>query len=446
MNIIIAGDGEVGFHLAKLLSSENHNITVIDPKTDFIKLVENENNILAVSGDPTSISVLKDNNVRKTDLFISVVHDEKTNIITTMLAKQLGAKTTIARISNPEYLETENREYFKKIGIDHLVCPERIAAEEILFLLNESGAIEYFEFSHSKLALMLIKIPLNSNFASKKIDDIFVEHSELAFRFVAIHRKSQTVVPKKGELILAGDYVYVIVKVEQVDGLLDVAGIKKFPIKNVMIIGGGRIGAKTALRLENKMNVKLIEIDKSRGRRLSNILQNTLIIHGDAKDMHLLEQEDLSQMDAFVAVTENSETNILTSLIAKQYGVKRVITLIDPIEYIDVAQNIGLESTINKKLITASHIAQFTMRANVASMKCLNGVDAEVMEFVAKAKSIATKKPIKNIGLPEGAIIGGIVRNNEGFIASADFQINENDNVVVFALPSAYSKIQRLFN
>lgn len=446
MNIIIAGDGEVGFHLAKLLSSENHNITIIDPQTDFIKLVENENNILAVSGDPTSVSVLKDNNVRKTDLFVSVVHDEKTNIITAILAKQLGAKTTIARISNPEYLEKENKEIFKRQGIDHLVCPERIAAEEILFLLNESGAIEYFEFSKSKLALILIKIHKNSSFVDSKIDDIFVAHSEISFRFVAIHRESMTIIPKKGEFLRCNDYVYVIVKVEDVDAFLQAAGIKKYPIKNVMIVGGGRIGAKTALRLENKMNVKLIDIDKSRGRKLSNILQRTLIINGDAKDISLLQQEDISQMDAFVAVTENSETNIITSLIAKRHGVKRVITLIDPIEYIDIAQNIGLESTINKKLITASHIAQYTMRANVASMKCLNGVDAEVMEFVAKEKSIVTKKTIKDIGLPNGTIIGGIVRDNVGYIASADFQIKENDNVVVFALPSAYSKIQKLFN
>jgi trk system potassium uptake protein len=446
MNIIIAGDGEVGFHLAKLLSSENHNITIIDPHTDFIKLVENENNILAVTGDPTNISVLRENDVKRADLFVAVVHEEKTNILSASLAKQLGAKKTIARIANPEYLIPQNAAYFNSFGIDHLVCPERLAADEIVSLLNQSGAIEIFNFSQGQLSLVLIKIPKDSEFTDKSIDEINILQPELIFRIVAMHRKSKTIIPKGTDIICEGDFVYAVVKRNDIDEFLKHAGIQEYPIHNVMILGGGRVGQKTALRIEKEMNVKLIEMDRSKGRKLTAILQDTLVIHGDGRDIQLLEQEDIRQMDAFISVTANSETNILTCLMAKRMGVKRVIALIDNVDFIDVAQNIGIDITINKKLITAGHIAQYTMKARVSSVKCLYGVDAEVMEFQAMPKSRVTKKPIRSIGLPDGSIIGGVVRNKVGFIATGDFQIEPDDSVVVFALPAAYQKVQQLFN
>ena len=291
MKIIIAGDGEVGFHLAKLLSSENHNITIIDPHTDFIKLVENENNILAVTGDPTSIDVLKENNVKRADLFVSVVHEEKTNIVSAALAKQLGAKKTIARIANPEYLNEANCLYFSNMGVDHMVCPERLAADEIVALLNESGATEIFDFSQGQLSLVLIKIPEQSDFSNKQIDEINLLQPELIFRIVAIHRKSETIIPQGNDQALPGDFVYAVVKKLDTHEFLQHAGIEKFPIHNVMIIGGGRIGQKTALRIEKKMNVKLIEIDRAKGRKLTNILEDTLVIHGDGRDIELLYQE-----------------------------------------------------------------------------------------------------------------------------------------------------------
>lgn len=445
MKIIIAGDGEVGFHLAKLLSSENHNITIIDPQTDFIKLVENENNILAITGDPTSIDVLLENGVKRADLFVSVVHDEKTNIVSASLARQLGAKKTIARITNPEFLSEQNAQYFKNIGIDHLVCPERLAADEISTLLNVTGATEIFDFSQGKLSLVLIKIPDHSEFANKKIDEINLLQPELIFRIVAVHRPAGTIIPKGTDTISVNDFVYAVVKKSDIDHFIEHVGIKRYPINNVMIIGGGRIGQKTALKIEKNRNVKLIEIDRNRGRKLTNILQDTLVIHGDGRDIQLLQQEDIGSMDAFISVTANSETNIINCLIAKRLGVRRVIALIDNIDFIDVSQNIGIDITINKKLITAGHIAQFTMNAKAVSVKCLYGVDAEVMEFQAMPKSKATRRNIRDIGLPEGSIIGGIVRDKIEYIATGDFQIQENDHVVVFALPAAYQKVQKFF-
>ncbi len=446
MNIIIAGDGEIGFHLAKMLSSvENHNITVIDPHTDFVKLFENDNAIIAITGDTTSIEVLRENNIKHTDLFVSVVHDEKTNVVSASLAKQLGAKLTIARISTPDYLEPKNLQYLNKIGIDHIVCPESLAANEISSLLYNTGATEIFDFSQGQLSLVLVKILKNSDFLGKKINEIDILQPELIFRIVAVRRKTQTIMPSDELIIMPDDSIYAVVKKADIDDFLEHAGVEKYPIHNVMIVGGGRVGRKIAGNIEKYMNIKLIELDRNKGIKLTNILQDTMIIQGDGRDMQLLLQEGIQQMDAFISVTGNSETNILNCLTIKKLGVKRVIALIDNIDFMDVAQNIGLDITINKKLITAGHIAQFTSKAKVVSVKYLYGIDAEAMEFKAMPKSKATKKQIKELKLPKGSIIGGIVRNKSGYIATDAFQIEPDDNIIVFALPEAYHNVQKFF-
>jgi len=445
MNIIIAGDGEVGFHLAKSLAIDKHNITVIDTNQELLKLVESHTDVLTIKGDPTSISVLESANISKTDLLISVVHNEHVNLITCILGKKLGAERTIARIDNVEYLTDENRELFKNLGVDSLVCPERIAAKEITNLLNQTVATEVFDFSDGKLILFLIRLDENALVLGKTLDQIAKEYTYLDFRAVAIHRNSHTIIPRGHDTFEKNDLIYVITKPSGMNDLFKLGGKTKIDIKNVMIVGGGRIGRKTAKNLEEKINIKLIEIDKERCFQLAEYLNNTLIINGDATDIQLLEDEGVKKMDAFIAVTDHTETNILTCLHARKYGVKRTIALVENIDYIDISQNIGIDTIINKKLITASYIARFTIDAMVTSSKCLSGIDAEVFEFAVKKNSYVTKHPINKLNLPEGSIIGGIVRGNESYIAIGDFRIQENDKVVVFALPEAVKKISKLF-
>ncbi len=445
MNIIIAGDGEVGLHLAKLLTSENHNITIIAQSDDLLKTVSSNDDFMAIQGDSTSLSVLKDAGTRKANLFISAVHDENINIISCILAKKIGAERTIARISSLEYLQPENKELFKGIGIDSLICPERIAANEIIKLIKQNAATEIFDFSQGKLSLFLIKLDENALVIGKTLNTIAIENPHLSFRAVAIHRNGKTIIPRGNDTFENGDLAYVITKPQGIDELLKLGGKQKMVINNIMIVGGSRIGKKAAIELEKDYNVKIIENDIERCNELANMFNNTLIIHGDARDIDLLNEEGISETDAFIAVTEDSETNILTSLLAKRLGVKKIIPLIENIDYLDVAQNIGLDIFINKKLITASYIFRFTMRAEVSSIKCLNGVDAEVLEFVVKKGAYVTKKPIKNIDLPSDAIIGGIVRGKEAYIAVGDLQIKEDDHVVVFSMPHAIKNVEKLF-
>lgn len=446
MNIIIAGDGEVGFHLAKLLSGEHHNITIVDPHEELLKMIESHTDLMAVTGDSTSIQILEDANIKRADLLIAVVHDEQINIVTCILGKKLGAKRTIARIKNAEYLSQDNCNLFNSLGIDALVCPESIAADELVRLLQQPSATEVFDFSEGRLMLFLVRLDEKSLVLNKSLNDIAHEHPKLDFRAVAIHRHGKTIVPKGDDSFLLNDLIYVVTKPSGIEELFRLGGKEKHKIHNVMIIGGGRIGRETALRIENDFNVKLIEIDKDRCVYLSDLLNNTLIINGDARDTEILEDEGIRNMDAFIAVTDDTETNMFSCLLAKRLGVKRVIPLVENIEYIDISQSIGIESIINKKLITASHIVQYTMEAEVTAIKCLSGIDAEVLEFVVREKSRITKGPIRKIKTPPGSLIGGIIRGDQSYIATGDFQIEAGDKVVVFAVPEAIYKVSTLFH
>lgn len=446
MNIIIAGDGEVGLHLAESLVHSNHNITIVDPSEDLLKAIESHADLMTIKGDSTSIELLQRAQVRKADLVFSVVHQEQINLMTCILAKKLGAKKVIARVNTTESMTTEMHKIYQELGIDALISPEDIAAQEIISLLKQTAATEVFDFSDGKLQLFMIKLEASAPVINKTLSEIAAEYVNLDFRAVAIHRKRVTFIPSGNDSFHVNDLAYVITKPTAIDDLMKLGGKVQQNIKNVMIIGGGRVGRNTAKRLEQEMNIKLIEKDKDRCIFLTDFLNETLVINGDARNIQLLEDEDIRFMDAFIAVTNNTETNILTCLHARTNGVKKTIALVENINYIDISQNIGIDTIINKKLITASHMVRYAMGAEVVSLKCLSGIDADAMELIARAGSIVTRKPIKKLNLPEGVIIGGIVRDEKAYIAVGDFQILENDKVVVFVLPEAVHKIEKLFH
>jgi len=446
MKIIIAGDGEVGFHIAKLLSDEHHDITIVDPHRDLLEMLEIQTDLMTITGDSTSVSVLESAGIEEADLLISVVHDEKTNIVTSVIGKKLGVKRTICRVNNPEFLQPGNRAMLKSLGVDSVISPESIAAGEIIDLLNQTAATEVFEFSGGKLSLFLIKLDQNAQVINKSLSQVAHEYPHLNFRAVAIHRKGNTIIPRGDDMFLVDDLAYVITKPEGIDQMISLSGKRKIEIKNILIVGGGRIGRISAMSLENDFNLKVIDISKERCEQLGAVLTRALVIQGDAREISLLEDEGIRHMDAVIAVTRDSETNILICLMARKYGVQRTIALVENITFIDVAQNMGIDTIINKKLITASHIVRFTLDAQVTSIKCLNGVDADVLEFLVKEKSPVTHKRIRDIRFPANSMIGGVVRNNVGYIAVGDLEILPNDKVVVFALPESIGKVDQLFN
>lgn len=446
MRIVIAGAGDVGTHLAKMLSANKHDIFVIDTDEDRLNNISSHFDVLTIQGSCTSFEKLKEANLKKTDLFIAVTHTEEINITAAILGKKLGAKKSIARINNYEYLFPANKAHFVSMGIDSLIYPQKLAAREIVNLLRQTGTTEIFNFSGGKLSLFVIKLAENAPIINKTLKEASEMTSHLDYRAVAITRDGKTLIPRGNDIFQANDHVYVITNQSGIHDLMQYSGKKKIAVKNIMIMGGSRIGLHTARELENQFNIKLIETSRRRCEYLSGTLKNTLVINGDGRDIELLEEEGIRNMDAFIATTDNSETNILSCLHAKRMGVKKTIAEVENIDYIDLADNIGVDSIINKKLIAASHISRFTMNAEVSNIVCLTGADAEVLEFVVNDNAKITKGNLKSINFPEDAIIGGIIRGKSSFIATGDCEIKSHDKVVIFALPSAIHKVAKFFN
>ncbi len=446
MNIIIAGDGEVGVHLAQSLTELDHNITVVDPHSELLKRLESETDLLTITGDSTSPQVLKDANVSDCDLFLSVLHEESINLVTCILAKKLKAKKTVARITNAELLSPKHREMFRDLGVDEMVCPERIAAKEITNLLNNSEATEFFDFSGGLLTMYVIRLDAGSPVSGHDVKELTQLHPDLQVRVVALLRNGNTIIPHSDTVFQGGDLAYIIGRANQMEAINRVVGKQTVSIHNTMIAGGGRIGRYAAMTLQDKMRITLIEEDRRRAEELSALLDDTLIIHGDATDIELLKEEGLQNADAFIGVTDSSETNVLTCLHAKRLGVKRTIALVENTGFIDISQDIGIDTIINKKLITASYIARFIVKGDAVSSKWLSGTNAEVFELMVGKWSPATRKPIGELDIPQGATIGGIIRGRETLLPNRELQLKQDDKVVIFTLPKAMAQMAKLFD
>jgi trk system potassium uptake protein TrkA len=446
MKIIIAGAGDVGCHLARMLSGDNHEITVIESDRKLLGDVAAVADLLTVEGDCTSFATLRKAIVRKADLFIAVNHEEERNIISAILAKQMGAKKSIARIDHNEYLEPNNKEVFINLGIDYLFYPEKIAARQVIKLLGHTATTEYVDFSNGKLSLVVFRLDPSSELVGHTLLSFTEKQQPLSYRTVAITRDGRTIIPHGNDTYMEGDMVYIITKEDSVKEVMAFSGQSNIDINNLMILGGSQIGQRIALELQDKVNIKLVEYIADKAYKLAETLDSTLIINEDGRNIEAMMEEGLSNMDAFVAVTGRSETNILAAMLAKRMGVKKVIAEVENLNYIKLAESIGIDTIINKKLITASNIFRFTLSTDVQAIKCLTGSEAEVLEFIVKPNSPATKAKVKDLDFPSEAIIGGIVRGDKVFIAVGNTEISAYDRVVVFAMPNTIAKIGKYFN
>ena len=446
MKIVIAGAGEMGSHLARMLSGNGHEITIVDSDPKALAEVASLADVISVEGDSTTFAVLRRAAVRKCDLFIAVNHEENANIVSATLAKRLGAKKSIARIDNNEYLEPDNKEMFIDMGIDYLFYPEKVAARERINLLGHTSTTEYVDFSSGKLSLAVFRLEPASPLVGEPLTGFDEEQESLSYRTVAITRGGETIIPRVGERYMEGDVIYVIARQDAVHRVMEFSGRSNIEIRNMMILGGSRIGIRIATELQEEINIKLVDYNAEKAYRLAEMLDKTLIINEDGRNTEAMMEEGLSNMDAFVAVTGRSETNILAAMLAKRMGVKKVIAEVENLNYINLAESIGIDTIINKKLVTASNIFRFTMSTDVQAIKCLTGSDAEVLEFIVKPNSPATKARIRDLGLPDDTIVGGIVRGDKVFIAVDDTQCNPYDRVVLFAMPGSVGKVGYYFN
>jgi trk system potassium uptake protein TrkA len=445
MRIIIAGAGDVGFHLAKLLSYEEQDIILIDRDAETLRQASSSIDVGTIKGNSTSYSVLEEADVANADMLIAVTSSEETNLTTAIIGKHLGAKKTIARIENLEYLLDKEKLDLQELGIDEIISPESLAAREIKRLLKEIALTDTFDFDQGKLSLIGVIIERRSRLNGHSLMDLAELNPEQNFVTVAILRDNKTIIPHGNNKFLENDHAYFIAEPDGVDAVLKLSGKEKIEIRNIMILGGSKVGFHAAKRLSRKFNVKLIESDKDKCFELADQLRNVMVINGDGRDVDLLEEESIEEMDAFIAVTGNSETNIISCLVAKNHGVKKTISLVENIDYIHLSQNIGVDTMINKKLIAANFIFRYIRQGEVISLTSIHGVDAEILEFIVKAGSKITQKEIKALDFPEGAIIGGVVRNGVGHTTMGDFQFRPKDRAVVLCKPECIHQVEEFF-
>ena len=438
MKIIIAGAGEVGTHLAKMLSQEKQDIILMDPNEERLNFTNSSMEILPMVGNPTSIRDLEEAGIRKADLFVSVTPEETTNVAASILASKLGAHKTLARINNYEYLLPKNKELFEKMGIDSMIYPEMLAAKEIVTAVRRPWTRQYWELFGGALILIGVKVRDNSRLVNKHLSELLNEQK--LYHIVAIKRQNETVIPRGTDRIESGDIVFFTTTKSHIEDVRLHAGKRDPEVKKVIIMGGSRIAIRTCQYLPNNIRVKVIETNKEKSHRIAEVVPgNVLIINGDGRDT-------IKDAQAFIALTDNSSTNILACLAAKRAGVFKTIAKIENIDYIPLAESMDIGSVINKKLIAASHIYQFLLDADVSNVKCLTFANADVAELVARPDSKITRKQVKDLNLPKDLTLGGLIRDGEPMMIKGDTHIQAYDHVVVFCLDTAMRKLEDYFN
>ena len=443
MRIVIAGAGEVGTHLAKLLSREDMEISLLDENPDRLGDLSANYDLLTKVGNPTSIHDQRDVGVPRCDLFISVTPHETENMTACLIANSLGAKRTLARIDNYEYLLPENKKFFENMGLNHLIYPEVLAANEIEESLRTNWMRYHLHLCQGALELCIIKIRNTAKVIGQTFASGIYNHGK--YRIVAIKRDQQTLIPRGGDMVLENDMVYCVCTKENMEFMREELGKSKRDIKNVIFFGGDRITRKAATELTGEMSIKVIEKNRELCNIISDKVPNALIINADGSDMDVLRDEGIQEADAFVAVTDSSEANIFACLAAKRFGVRKTIAEVENLDYIPMAEGLDIGTVLNKKTIAASYIYQMLLDASVRGVHNLTSADAEIVEFEAKEGSLITRRKIKDLDLPDEANIGGIVRADEGLLVNGDTQVLVGDLVVVFCKSHVIRNLERFF-
>lgn len=444
MKIIIAGAGQVGTHLAKLLSRENQDITLIDTNAERLAVMDATCNLLTYRGSPISFDVQRECRVGKCDLFIAVTPEETTNVLACSIAKSLGAKKTVARIDNYEFMQESNSEFFKMRGIDVMIYPEYLAAREILKALQRNWVRNWFEIHEGQLIVVGVKIREGAPLVDTQLRDLpSMSHN---FHVSAIKRNHETIIPRGNDYLRANDIIYVTTTAGGVDELRQKCGKTEIDIRNVLIMGGSPIAVRLVAMAGDKYRFHIIEINRDRCTRLTELCPDVAVSCADARDVDVLTEEGVGDADAFIALTDRSETNILTSLTSKEYGVRKTIAEVEDIQYISEAENLNIGTTINKKLLASAKIFQMLLADDAESSKFMALADADVIEIEVKPKSRVTRGLVKDLSLSHDMTIAGLIRDGRGMLVGGNTQIMAGDRVVVFCLTGVISKIERLFN
>ena len=446
MKIVIGGAGAVGKHLAKLLSKEHQDCTLMDDDGSRLEGLDSDYDIMTMQGSPTSIKDLEAAGVKNADLFVGVTPDESRNMNACIIAHGIGAKKTVARIDNYEYLDPKLKPFFEKLGIDSLIYPEVLAAADIINALKLSWVRQRWDVHGGALVMLGIKLRETCDILNQPIK--LLCGPDDPYHIVALKRGGETIIPGGNDELHNGDFAYFMTTKEYIPYIRKIVGKEHYAdVKNCIIMGGGKATVRVALTVPDYMNVKIIEQDEKRCEKLNTLLSDTdcMVIHGDGRDLGLLMEEGIKNTQAFVALTDNAEANILACLTAKRLGVRKTIALVENLDYVSMAEGLDIGTIINKKTIAASHIYQMMLDADVSNMRSLMLVDSDVAEFTAAENSPVTKKAVKDLGLPFGVAIGGLVRDGQGVLVNGNSRIQAGDSVMVFSHEHDMKKVEKFF-
>ncbi|GAB6982288.1 Trk system potassium transporter TrkA [Prevotella dentasini] len=446
MKIIIAGAYAIGTYLAKLLARGKQEITLMDENAERLERLGSNYDLLTIEASPTSINSLKEVGAQDADLFIAVTPNEAANLTACMMAHRLGARKTVAKVDNAEYIEPQNQDFFRQLGINSIIYPEMLAAKDIINGLKMSWVRQRWDVHDGALVMLAIKLREECQILDKPLRDI--SGPDDPYHVVAIKRGPETIIPGGNDTLKLYDLAYFMTTKNYIPYIRKIVGKEHYvDVKNVMIMGGGQTAVRAVKNMPEYMNVKIIEQDVNRCEELNELFEeNKLVINGDGRDTGLLTEEGIRNTQAFVALTSNTETNILACLTAKQMGVRKTVAAVENVDYVNMAASLDIGTIINKKSIAAGHIYQMMLDANVENVKFLMSVKADVAELIPVQGSKITRKPIKDVNIPKGMTIGGVVRNNEGMLVSGNTQIEAGDLVVVFCYNVEKKKVEQLFN
>ncbi len=445
MNITIIGAGDIGFHLARRLSSNRHDITIVEQDAHRVKRASEQLDAIVVEGHGASYHVLQDAMIGECDILAAMTNNDEVNIMACQLAKKVGVETTVARVRNPEYTMDDFILSREELGVDLLIHPEQETAESVIRLIRQSVATDVIEFAGGQCQLVGLRLEDSSPILNMKLKDLAAQHQDIPQRIVAIRRKEQTIIPGGDDVLRTGDQLYIVCDPDYIPQIMEIAGKTETEIENVMILGGGLVGQFIARQLSKDIHTKIVESNAERSREIANILPDSLIIHGDGTDIDLLATEGLMDMDAFIAVTGDDETNIISALVARHLEVPRTIALVNNVDYLPITPTIGMDAVVSKQLITVNAVERYIRHQMVASLASLPELDAEIIEYMARGDSKITNAPLKKIRFPESAIVGAVLREDEFIIPTGETRIQPGDKVVVFALPVAQEDVSRLF-
>lgn len=446
MYIIIIGAGEVGFNLAKLLSYEKHDIVIVEQSEERLKRAQDNLDVKVIAGSGSSYSTLQQAGIKQADMIVTVTNNDEVNLIACMIANEYKVEKKIARVKNREFTMPDAPLNAQKLNVDLIIHPESEVATAVVNLLKQTAATYIIDFAGGKIILIGIQLDHNCKILEKSLFQVTESYPKLTFRTVAIQRRDRTIIPGGNDIFINGDRVYVTCKKESLPELLKLAGKENVNMENIMILGGGQTGAEIARRLEDDLNVKIIESNADKTNLLADRLEKSLVIKGDGRDINLLALEGIIDMDAFISVTGDDETNIISCLMAKHLRVPRIISLINKMDYTPIIPTIGIGAYVSKQMVTVDNILKFIRRGSIVSLASIPGVAAEAIEFITKEGARITRKKVRDLHFPKGALLGAVVRDEEFFIPIGESRIKNGDKVVVFALPTAIKEVEKMFS